>query len=93
VLDTEDHGYTTEEWQAVVYDIATPLLESARRDQEPPTIVRDAQETISWLSRSVVELDQLSAEATAAIAETLAHLLTVWLFANQARERREHHAS
>ena len=92
-LDAEDHGYTAEEWLTTVYDIAIPLLESARWDEEPPTIVRQAQEAISWLSRSIVELDRSSVETTASIAESLARLLTVWLFANQAGGRREHHTS
>jgi hypothetical protein len=84
-LDSEDHGYTAEEWLTTIYDITTPLLESAHRDAEPPTVVRQAQEAISWLSRSIAELDERSAEAPAAIAEALARLLMVWLFADQAR--------
>lgn len=86
-LDGENHGYTAEGWLPTVYDMAMPLLDSARRDAEPPTVVRQAQEAIGWLSRSLVELDRSSVEATASIAESLARLLTVWLFANQARER------
>jgi hypothetical protein len=88
-LDSSFQGYTAEEWLATVYDIAVPLLESARRDHEPPTVVREAQEAISWLARSIVELDQRSVEATTAIAELLARLLTVWLFAEQACDRRQ----
>jgi hypothetical protein len=83
-LDSEEHGYTAEDWLASIYDIAATLLESARRDEEPPTFVRQAQEAIGWLSRSIVELDQSSAETTTAIAEALARLLTVWVFADQA---------
>jgi hypothetical protein len=84
-LDSDDRGYTVEEWRANVYEIATRMLESARPDEEPPTVVHQAQEAIGWLSRSIVELDQDSAETTAAMAETLARLLTVWVFADQAQ--------
>lgn len=81
-LDSEHHRYTTDEWLTTVYDIAIPLLESARRDQEPPTVVCQAQEAVSWQARSIIELDRGSVGTTAAIAETVARLLTVWLFAN-----------
>jgi len=86
-LDGDAHGYTAEDWLAMVYDIALPLLESARGDHEPPTIVGLTQEAVSWLSRSVLELDQSSPETPTALAEALARLLTVWLFAELARQR------
>jgi RecG-like helicase len=84
-LDSQHHASTAEEWLATVYDIAIPALRSARQDQEPPTVVRQTQEAISWLSRSIFELDRESAETAATIAELLARLLTLWLFADQAR--------
>ena len=39
-LDGADHGYGAEEWLPTVYDIAGPLLRSARLDTEPPTLVQ-----------------------------------------------------
>ena len=39
-LDGDAHGYTADEWLPVIYDIAGPLLESSRLDQEPPSVVR-----------------------------------------------------
>ena len=68
-----------------MYDIAGPLPRSARLDIEPPTLVHVAQEAISWLSRAIAELDEHSEEATASLAETLAHLLAVWRFTDVAR--------
>ena len=86
-LDGEACGYSAEEWLPVVYDIAGPVLESASRTREPPTVVEQAQTAISWLSRVLVELDQDSPETPTALTETLACLLTVWVFTDLARER------
>ena len=79
-LDGADHGYRAEDWVPTVYDVAGPLLQSARPDIEPPTLVQVTQEAISWLSRAIAELDQNSEEAPTSLAETLARLLAVWTF-------------
>ena len=83
-LDGADHGYTADEWIPIVYDIAGPLLQSARLDIEPPTVVQATQEAISWLSRAIAEFDEGSEEAPPSLAETLARLLAVWTFTNAA---------
>jgi hypothetical protein len=85
--DGAARGYTLEEWLPTVFDIAGPLLESARPDAEPPTAVGAAQDAIIWLSRAFVELDEDSTEAPGALAEALARLLIVWVFATLARDR------
>jgi hypothetical protein len=85
-LDGDAHGYTAEEWLPVVCDRAAQLLNSARLKEEPPTMVREAQDVISWLSRALVELDEDSAETANAISEALARLLAVRVFANAARD-------
>lgn len=64
-LDGAEHGYTADEWLPVVYDIAAQLLESASLDLEPPTVVRVTQQAISWLSRTLAELDLDSRETPA----------------------------
>jgi len=83
-LDGTAHGYTVEEWLPTVYDIAGPLLQSARLDAEPPSVVQITQEAISWLSRAIAELDESSEEAPTSLAETLARLLAVWTFTDPA---------
>ena len=88
-LDGADHGYTADEWIPIVYDIAGPLLQSARLDIEPPTVVQATQDSISWLSRAIAELDQSSEEAPASLSETLARLLAVWIFTNTALRHRQ----
>ena len=88
-LDALTHGYTTEEWLPVIYDGAAPLLESSRLDQEPPSLVRETQEAVRWLSSSIACLDEDSREAPAALTDTLARLLVVCVFADEARPRLE----
>jgi hypothetical protein len=83
-LDGADHDYRAEEWLPTVCDIAGPLLQSARLDAEPPTLVQVTQDTIAWLSRAIAELDEGSEEAPTSLAETLARLLAVWTFTDVA---------
>ena len=88
-LDGLTHSYTADEWLPVIYDIAGPLLESSRLDPEPPSLVRHAQEAMRWLSTSIACLDEDSRETSAALADTLARLLAVCVFADAARTRSE----
>ena len=88
-LDGLTHSYTADEWLPVIYDIAGPLLESSRLDAEPPSLVRHAQEAVRWLSTSIACLDEDSRETSAALADTLARLLVVYVFADAARTRSE----
>lgn len=83
-LDGQAHNYTAGEWLPVVYDIAAPLLQSSRLDQEPPTIVQQTQEAIRWLSGAIAQLDQDSAEAAATLADALARFLVVCAFSHAA---------
>jgi hypothetical protein len=87
-LDRADHRYQAEEWLPTVYDIAGPLLQSARLDIEPPTLVQITQEAISWVSRAIAELDEGSEEAPTSLAETLARQLAVWTFTDAALRHR-----
>jgi hypothetical protein len=86
-LDGRTHDYTANEWLPVVYDIAAPLLESARLDREPPSLVQHTQEAVHWLASAVINLDQDSAETPAALADGLGRLLMVCVFADAARDR------
>jgi hypothetical protein len=84
--DGATHGYNVQEWLPVVFDIAAPQLESARAGTEPPTVVQQTQEAISWLSRALVELDADSTEVPSALCEVLARLLLVWVFVELASD-------
>ena len=83
-LDGADHGYSVDEWLPTVYDIAGQLLQSARLETEPPTLVQATQAAISWLSRAIAEVDESSEEAPTSLAEALARLLAVWTFTDTA---------
>ncbi len=87
-LDGHAHGYTVDDWLPVIYDIARVLLESLRLDPEPPSLVRHAQDAVRWLSTSIACLDEDSREAATALADTLARLLVVGVFADLARGSR-----
>jgi hypothetical protein len=86
-LELEGHacGDTADEWLPVIYDAAAPLLESSRLDQEPPSLVRQTQDAVRWLSSSIACLDEDSRETSAALADALARLLVVYVFAQAAR--------
>ena len=76
--------YASSDWLPIVYDIASALLESARPNDEPAAIAQTAQDAISWLARTVVELDRDSPDTPEAFAEALARLLAVIVFARTA---------
>ena len=49
-------------------------------------MVGEAQDAISWLSRTLVELDRDSAKTANALSEALARLLAASVFAETARD-------
>ena len=85
-LDGAAHSYTAEEWRPVICDIAGEILNSARLNEEPPTLVGESQKVIGWLSRAVVELAGESAEAPNTLSEILGRLLALCVFAETARD-------
>ncbi len=87
-IDGAGHDYGADEWLSVVHDVAAPLLESARVDREPPSLVQHAQEAVHWLASAVISLDQHSAEAPAALADAIGRLLVVCVFAVAACDHR-----
>ena len=85
-LDSRAHGYTTAEWLPAVYDVAAPLLESARLNRDPPSIVALAQAAVHWVSRAIAELDQDAPDATAAIVDGLGRILALDVFVDVSQE-------
>lgn len=86
-LDGAAHGYGADEWLGAICDITAELFESAKLESAPPTLVQAAQDSVSWLSRAVVELDEDSAETASTLAEVLARLLALWVFTTPAPTR------
>ena len=85
-LDGRAHDYSADEWLPAVYDIAGSLLEAARPDREPPSLVEHVQEAVSWLSHAIVDLDKDARDAAAAIADCLGRILALYVFADVARQ-------
>ena len=83
-LDGRAHDYTGDVWLPAVYDIAASLLEAARLDREPPSLVEQAQEAVRWLSHAIVELDRDAPDAASAIADALGRILALHVFADVA---------
>jgi hypothetical protein len=83
-LDGHAHGYTADQWLPAIYDIAAPLLETAALNHEPPSLVEHAQEAVRWLSRAIVDLDEDSPDAAAALADGLGRMLALHVFAGVA---------
>jgi hypothetical protein len=88
-LDGQAHDYTADEWLPTLYDIAAPLLEAARLDREPPSLVEQGQEAVRWLSRAIVDLDEDSPDAAAALVDGLGRMLALRVFAEMAREPKD----
>ena len=85
-LDSRAHGYTAAEWLPAVYDVAAPLLESARLNRDPPSIVALAQAAVHWVSHAIAELDQDAPDATAAIVDGLGRILALDVFVDVSQE-------
>jgi hypothetical protein len=79
-LDSRAHRYTAAEWLPAVYDVAAPLLESARLNRDPPGVVALAQAAVHWVSHAIAELDQDAPDATAAIVDGLGRILALDVF-------------
>jgi len=86
-LDGQAHDYSADEWLPAVYDIAAPLLQEARLNREPPSVVEHAQDAVRWMASAITNLDQDAADAPAAIADGLGRLLALCVFADVARSR------
>jgi hypothetical protein len=55
-------------------------------DREPPSLVEQAQEAVRWLSHAIVDLDQDSPDAAAALVDGLGRILALHVFASVARK-------
>jgi hypothetical protein len=84
-LDSQAHGYAAADWLPIVYDTAMALLEAARLDREPPSLVQHAQEAVHWIASAIINLDHDAPETPEAFADALGRLLTLSTFADAAR--------
>ncbi len=83
-LDGRSHDYSAGEWLPAVYDTAASLLEAARLNREPPSLVEQAQEAVRWLSRAIIDLDENAPDTATAVVDALGRILAVHIFADVA---------
>jgi hypothetical protein len=85
-LDGVTHGYTADEYLPAVYEIAAGLLESARLDREPPSVVEEATAAVGWLSQAIIDVEGDALDSTAAIVDGLGRALALEVFAAVAHD-------
>jgi hypothetical protein len=86
-LDGRRHGYTVEEWLPVAYEVAASALTDAGLDREPPSVVEHAKHAGRWTAIAIDNLDQDAPGVPDAIADALARLVMLSVFADAARGR------
>jgi hypothetical protein len=84
-LDGRARGYAADDWLPAIYDVAASLLEGARLDIEPPSLVVVAQDAVQWLSRAIIDVDEDTPDSAAAIVDALGRMLALHIFTEVAR--------
>ena len=90
-LDATGHDAgadTAEEWLPYIYDEAAHGLRAFSPMADPPSMIDNAQEAGRCTAIAIGALDGDAARAPEAIADCLAHLLTVCVFADVAGKAR-----
>ena len=86
-LDATGHeagANTAEEWLPYICDEAAHHLRALSPTADPPSLIHHAQEAGRYTAIAIGLLDGDAARAPEAISECLAHLLTVYVFADAA---------
>ena len=78
------HGYDADEWLPLAYEQAADWLQHASAAVDPPALIDHAQQAGRYAALAIGSLDRDAPNATEAITDTLAHLLTVCVFADTA---------
>jgi hypothetical protein len=81
------HDDPIEEWLPYVYDEAAEELHRASPNAKPPSLIEHAQQAGRWAAIAIGALDRDAPTAPQAIADSLAHLLFVCVFADLATGR------
>jgi len=84
--DGHARGYSADEYLPVVYDLARLVLEELSADDDPDerTIVGLSQDAGRWVAAAIDALDRDDSTVTDALADALARLLVINLFAELA---------
>jgi len=83
------HGYHADEWLPLAYEQAADWLEHASAAVDPPALIDHAQQAGRYAAVAIGSLDRNAPNAPEAITDTLAHLLTVCVFADTAPAGRQ----
>jgi hypothetical protein len=86
-LDATGHDSdadTAEEWLPYIYEEAAHHLQALSPTADPPSLIHHPQEAGRYTAIAIGLLDRDAAKAPEAIADCLAHLLTVCVFAYRA---------
>ena len=76
-----------DEWTPTIYDEADHALQAFNPDSDPPSLVEHAHQASRWTAIAIEAVDRDTDHAAEAIADALAHLLTVCVFADIATRR------
>jgi len=82
--DGESRGYQPDEWLPLAYEQAADWLEHAPAATDPPALIDHAQQAGRYAAVAIGSLDRDAPNSPEAITDTLAHLLTVCVFADAA---------
>lgn len=82
-------GYEASEWLPLTYEQAADLLEHASAVADPPALIGHAQQAGRYAAVAIGSLDRGAPNSLEAITDTLAHLLTVCVFADTAPAGRQ----
>jgi hypothetical protein len=82
--DGRSRGYSADEWLPLSYEQAAHWLEDSSPASEPPALVEHAQEAGRLAALAIGALDRDAPTVPEAIADCLAHLLVVCIFADEA---------
>ena len=74
-------------WTPTIYDEADHALQAFNPDSDPPSLVEHAHQASRWTAIAIEAVDRDTDHAAEAIADALAHLLTVCIFADVATRR------
>ena len=81
------HHVALNEWTPTIYDEAEHALSAFNPDADPPSLIEHAHEASRWTAIAIEAINRDTGRAAEAIADALAHLLAVCIFADAATRR------
>jgi hypothetical protein len=82
--DGRSRGYDADEWLPLAYEQAADWLHHASPAADPPSLIEHAQQSGRFAALAIGSLDRDAPSVPEAIADCLAHLLFICVFADAA---------